>query len=233
VSTKLVFHTNNIEVVGVFFQDGPGAGDELRSLLAPLTSAAPAAQPLNVTSWPWMEAAFMLAGCDGLGSCEHGSTRAAWKGKSAYVSKPGLSREGISVVETWMFIRSLNNTKAFAGAMFDGYGGRVEDAGSSAASRAGDRGAFAHRSALFGVQLIEYWFHGRDDPQQSLVWVRDFAAALKVYTTGGAYVNYIDADLDQYEEAYYGTNSKRLRDIKAQVDPDNVFQFSQSVRPAE
>ena len=87
--------------------------------------------------------------------------------------------------------------------------------------------AFPHRRALFDLQYQAYWWDDAAEPA-SLAWVRDLRAAMAPYTTG-AYVNYIDADLPDWESAYYGTNLARLKQIKAQYDPDGVFDAPQSI----
>jgi FAD/FMN-containing dehydrogenase len=87
--------------------------------------------------------------------------------------------------------------------------------------------AFPHRHAHFDVQYQAYWW---DDTaaEASLTWVRDLRAAMAPYTTG-AYVNYIDADLADWERAYYGTNLPRLKQVKTDYDPDDVFNGPQSI----
>lgn len=45
-----------------------------------------------------------------------------------------------------------------------------------------------------------------------------------------AYLNYVDDRLENYEELYYGDNLPRLRKLKAQLDPDNVFSTKSTVR---
>jgi len=59
--------------------------------------------------------------------------------------------------------------------------------------------------------------------------------ALLPYTTG-TYVNFVDLDLGSrstgdftYLDMYYGGNTDRLRSAKTAWDPENVFQFPQSI----
>ena len=47
----------------------------------------------------------------------------------------------------------------------------------------------------------------------------------------GSYVNVPDLNLKNYGQEYYGDNFARLRKVKAQYDPENVFNFVQSITP--
>jgi Berberine and berberine like/Epidermal growth factor receptor transmembrane-juxtamembrane segment len=59
-------------------------------------------------------------------------------------------------------------------------------------------------------------------------WLRDAAFQVAPYVDG-AYVNYIDRELTNWGQAYYAENYPRLLEIKRAVDPENFFQFAQSI----
>lgn len=53
-------------------------------------------------------------------------------------------------------------------------------------------------------------------------------------TRAGAYINYADSQFSKAEaqKLYYGTNLRRLQQIKAKYDPNQVFYSPQSIDPA-
>jgi len=49
----------------------------------------------------------------------------------------------------------------------------------------------------------------------------------------GRYVNYMsDDERDEATSAAYGPNNRRLQQIKARYDPDNLFRVNQNITPA-
>jgi FAD/FMN-containing dehydrogenase len=52
---------------------------------------------------------------------------------------------------------------------------------------------------------------------------------MQPYLSGGAYQNFTDRGQEDWQHAYYGGNFKRLVEIKRARDPDNLFQFGQSI----
>ncbi len=60
-------------------------------------------------------------------------------------------------------------------------------------------------------------------------WASASWASVHPYATGGVFPNFADADLEDWEHAYYGSNRERLLELKARYDPYNLFRFRQSL----
>ncbi|GHH33142.1 FAD-binding oxidoreductase [Lentzea cavernae] len=104
--------------------------------------------------------------------------------------------------------------------IFDGLRGAVADV-------APDATAFPHRKALANVQIyLKTPPEAAEQARTNLAAIRDGLGAL-VGDTG--YVNYIDPQMPQWAQAYYGGNLARLQEVAAKYDPDHVFEFAQSV----
>jgi FAD/FMN-containing dehydrogenase len=102
--------------------------------------------------------------------------------------------------------------------------------GGKAADPLPDATAVYYRKAKVIVQYDGYWT-APEDAQPTIEWVAETRDTMLLYTTG-AYVNYHDDQLgDDWLEQYYGGNVPRLRRVKSIYDPDNLFNFPQSVPP--
>jgi len=63
--------------------------------------------------------------------------------------------------------------------------------------------------------------------------IRSLGESMTPFTTGHAYINYLDSDeVARVPSAYGVVRYTRLQGLKMQYDPTNVFRFSQSIRPS-
>lgn len=106
---------------------------------------------------------------------------------------------------------------------FNSFGGKV-------AALPSDTNAFAHRNALFWMHFQCHWAD-QSDSESRIAWVTAFHDAIKPYISNAAYVNCPDSALVNYLTDYYGDHLYRLRQIKTDYDPDNKFNYPQSVPP--
>jgi hypothetical protein len=96
--------------------------------------------------------------------------------------------------------------------------------------------AYAHRNRLFLFQLYDRTFGGTY-PSTGFGLVQGFRTSITNETTSGnwgMYINYADTQLDSAtaQQAYWGSNLQRLRQIKKRLDPNEVFYNPQSITPA-
>jgi hypothetical protein len=93
-----------------------------------------------------------------------------------------------------------------------------------------DATAFSFREAKYSMVIA-----GIDpDPannERMIDWARDYWNALRPYSAGGAYVNFMmDEGLDRIRSTYRD-NYPRLAALKAKYDPQNLFRVNQNIRP--
>jgi FAD/FMN-containing dehydrogenase len=141
-----------------------------------------------------------------------------WKFFSQFVTEP-YPAEAIDIVGTFMADAPSEACDYFCSSL----GGAVSQAPPGGS-------AFAHRDALFYAEPGAGW-NGDDLTPRALTWVAEFSQALRPYVSG-AYVNVPNPGMLGWEAAYWGDHHARLREIKAKYDPDNVFHYEQSIRPA-
>jgi hypothetical protein len=126
---------------------------------------------------------------------------------------------------TFAWLRRVPAAAKNAGLVLFQAGGRVNEVAP------GDT-AFVHRGASWLAAINLGWAEKDRHALASLrAWQDGFYDALVTLTSGGAYQNFADPSLADWQQAYYGANLPRLCAVKAKVDPDFVFRFPQAIAP--
>jgi FAD/FMN-containing dehydrogenase len=183
---------------------------EVRRELRALTDASDPDTDLSIRTMSWFGAVSHFAGGWGYES-------AYSKAKSDYITQK-LGRAAID-----NFIGGIADLPAGeVVAICDAYGGYIDRV-------ADDATAFAYRKGTqFCIQYYTSWSAAAAG-ERRMAGLRRFYAAMRPWS-GGAYVNYCDLDLADWQQAYWRQNLSRLTAVKAKFDPDNVFRHAQSVR---
>ena len=94
-----------------------------------------------------------------------------------------------------------------------------------------DHSAVGNRDARTLLNIAGSWERPEDDAV-NLDWARQAWNDMKAFSTGGTYVNFLTEDEGPERiAAALGTGLKRLVEIKAKWDPQNVFRTNRNVRP--
>ncbi|PEL11964.1 FAD-binding oxidoreductase [Bacillus sp. AFS017336] len=92
-----------------------------------------------------------------------------------------------------------------------------------------DETAYYYRDAIIAQEYLSNWSTPEEE-RSHIRWVEELRSALSSYTTGD-YVNWPDRFIRNWPTAYYGGNLQRLRIVKREYDPYNLFNFPQSIPP--
>ena len=95
-----------------------------------------------------------------------------------------------------------------------------------------EHSAVGNRDARFVLNIAGAWDDTADD-EANVAWARAAWDALRGYSTGGTYVNFLTEEegADRISDAY-GPNQARLEQIKTAWDPTNFFHRNKNIRPA-
>jgi hypothetical protein len=185
-----------------------GSEAELRAGLQPLLALDRPSTALSIKSLGFLDAVTHFAG-----TLDYESIY--MKAKSDYVLGP----LGADAIQHMIAAVAASSGVAL---LCDAYGGKIADV-------AADATAFPRRKGTqFCIQYYSSWMHAADTAAH-IAKVAKVYAAMRPFMPGASYVNYCDLDLPNYANAYWGANLPRLREVKAQYDPDNVFHHAQSV----
>lgn len=190
-----------------------GSARELEEILDPVRSVAePVGQEIvERTFW---EAKSTLV---------HATAADAFALRTRYVKEP-ITAEGLAAMLSWVERWPGSGSPDGGGVGLFSWGGQINQT-------APDATAFVHRDTLFLASLHTAW---TDDDSQDRVdanvgWLNDFYDAMAPYVSDSAYQNFVDPELLDWPRAYYGEHYPRLVEIKRAFDPDDVFNFEQSI----
>ena len=221
-----------VSVGGCYLGSDTDAGNLLEQLYAKVGSS-PSGHFLSFPQ-PFLTAMLAEAGCSSLGyqACHlpwYASggklSRQPQFAKSDYFTTP-LSNSGINTLLAGIVAlqKVAGASGGVGGIAFDALGGAVNRVSPGAT-------AFVHRNALFGAQYTTDWTNGAASTgiNNQHTWLRKYWSSMRPYASGQAYQNYIDPDLTNWQQAYYGGNFARLTAIKNKYDPTRLFVFPQAI----
>jgi FAD/FMN-containing dehydrogenase len=108
----------------------------------------------------------------------------------------------------------------------------IAHVGGAMARVAAETTAWPNRDAHFVMNVHTRW---RDKAQDSacISWARRLFEATAPFASASVYVNFMPDDESDRVEKAYGSNYRRLTEIKRHYDPDNLFRMNQNIRPAK
>jgi FAD/FMN-containing dehydrogenase len=225
LSTFLRLAVNGvITLFGLLTPDSPADLAGFSTLLAPMLAAAPPTG-VQVQMMPYSTAAAIFAGDDPTKlewMLHPHNDRQQFKSTSA-VAYEIFSAEALALLKAQIDAAppqtdwDTNEPSMIQLLAGGGAPGRV----------AVDATPVPHRKGVFIVQYDTYWTDPSDQAK-SETWIEGVRTAMLPYAHG-AYVNYADHYIEDYLDAYYGPNLPRLVAVKAAVDPDDFFNFPQSI----
>jgi FAD/FMN-containing dehydrogenase len=219
-------------VTGVY----SGAQGELQDLVDALVSDVGASPFTNfVGSASYLDTMLIEAGCEGdtVPECHLPSENpAGLLARAPFIAKSDIIDARLSPAAIATLLEAVEQRQASP--VLSG-GGFVLDAAGGAINRVPpDATAYVHRSSLASMQYSANW--APSSPQSVAAanreWIDSAWQSMRPYVSGGAYSNYADPDLADWQHAYWGSNFARLTEIKRAYDPANLFHFAQSVPPA-
>jgi FAD/FMN-containing dehydrogenase len=219
-----------ISVGGTYVGSVSAAASELHKLYARVGSR-PSAPFLSEE--PYLNAMLVEAGCSDLSVLECHTAPTGSLPRVPSYAKSDFFTTRLPPSGVRALLRGIERMRGVRGAAggvgaiaFDAFGGALNRVSPSAT-------AFVHRDSLFLAQYSTSWrYPGSSSGVANMhAWLRSFYKSLHPYASGQAYQNYVDPDLTDWRQAYYGANYTMLSQVKAKYDPHGLFGFPQGITP--
>jgi FAD/FMN-containing dehydrogenase len=89
-----------------------------------------------------------------------------------------------------------------------------------------------NRDARYVLNIAASWEQAAAD-RTNIEWAREAWAAMKSFSTGGTYINFLTSDEGPERiQAALGSGLSRLAEVKAKWDPRNMFRTNRNILPA-
>lgn len=203
------FHKQPIKVLGVFW----GTPEEARKELEPLLKIGqPKEQVIEIVNW---DKAIKLF---------EDSTAVFITDKPEYKSTGTFAMQKLPPEATSIITNTLQNTSSpLFNVLLFSMGGASQEINPNAT-------AYYYRNAKFFLCYSIQWLQENEDTKQTHE-VDLLRQKLAPYTEGD-YIGNPDRNIKNYLKEYYGENVEKLMDVKRKYDPENIFQYEQSIPPA-
>ncbi|KAF9280912.1 hypothetical protein BGZ68_006938 [Mortierella alpina] len=228
IGTKINVGPNGLRMSGLF----EGTKDDQLRVMAPFFAKVPKPKRNDVREGRYIDAQLRLAGIpndpkdiNDLLLKVDPRTR---KGKSLVYPR-ALEASTIALLGKWSATQPSGAKAIYLLVLL--YGGGVSKVPENATS-------FVHRNTHTVIEFMVDWTrdpnaHG-EVCEACLEWMHDmyseFLDDFKThYGPVRGYQNYIDIEIPNWQDAYYGSALPRLKQIKRAVDPENTFRFPQSI----
>lgn len=147
--------------------------------------------------------------------------------KSSYMRATNIDDEAIAAMFDWA--GKMPATSMPVSFKFFQVGGAIDRVGRTDT-------AYVHRGFDWLFTVEANWWSPTDSTlqiAQALDWQQRFYDDVNRRTGAvGAFQNFSDPSLADWQGAYYGENFSRLAEVKRAVDPGMLFTFAQAIRPA-
>ena len=147
--------------------------------------------------------------------------------KSSYMKAADIGEEAIAAMFDWA--AKMPATSMPVSFKFFQVGGAINRVGPTET-------AYVHRGYDWLFTVEANWWRPTDSVlliEQALEWQQRFYDDVNRRTKAqGAFQNFPDPSLADWQRAYYGENLAKLAQVKKAVDPAMLFTFAQAIRPA-
>lgn len=187
-----------------------GSEADTRELLAPVIAAGGTPLDQHFVHDSFWEASAFLAETD---SAPH-----SYLDRSRFLDQR-FNSDAIGALSD----RLLKNPQTGISTTIFAWGGAVSDI-------APDATAFIHRQPSALIKYGALWKPEDASAGDTLSgWVDETFEIMQPHCSRRSFQNFPDGKLDDWAQAYYGDNLRRLKEIKHKYDPDRMFNFPQAI----